>query len=82
MCLLSWDVRTSKAHAFLPALLPPPPSPPTLSACLSHQQGLYYRDFKPDNVVYDMGSGLFRLIDFGLVVSDDLSDFFDAATIT
>jgi hypothetical protein len=41
-----------------------------------------YRDFKIGNITYDAQLGLFRLIDFGLMIAADKSHFFPGCTIS
>jgi serine/threonine protein kinase len=41
-----------------------------------------YRDFKIGNITYDAQLGLFRLIDFGLMIAANKSNFFPGCTIS
>jgi serine/threonine protein kinase len=41
-----------------------------------------YRDFKAGNTTYDDRLGLFRLIDFGLLIAADKSNFFPGCTVS
>jgi serine/threonine protein kinase len=41
-----------------------------------------YRDFKSGNITYDAQLGLFRLIDFGLMIEANKSNFFPGSTIS